>query len=158
MAVSARASGPFPDLELAGLDGVVQPLRAAWRDAEALVLVGHGDCSTTRLTLPFFERIHRRRTRGTALLVLQDDVRAARELQVELDLSVPTRLEPAPYALAADLALVAVPTLVLVDRNGRITRVSEGFDREALEALAGRLGVDGSLFTPDDRAPAFRPG
>jgi hypothetical protein len=90
--------------------------------------------------------------------VLQDDVQAARELQAELGLSVPIRLEPAPYALAADLRLEAVPTLVLVDSGGRIVRASGGFDREVLQDLAARLGVDGPLFAPGDRAPAFRPG
>jgi hypothetical protein len=145
-------------MELADLDGVVHPLEAAWRDAFALVLIGHGDCSTTRLTLPFFERIHRKHTRGSALLVLQDEALAARALRAELDLRVPIRLEPAPYALAAELGLVAVPTLVLVDRDGSILRVSEGFDRAALQSLAERLGVEGELFAPADRAPAFRPG
>jgi hypothetical protein len=158
MAAAVRSAGPFPELELADLDGVVRPLREAWRDGEALVLIGHGDCSTTRLALPFFERIHRRRTRGTALLLLQDDLQAARELQAELGLGVPIRLEPAPYALAAELRLEAVPTLVLVDGGGRIVRTSVGFDREVLQELAAHMGVDGPLFAPADRAPAFRPG
>jgi hypothetical protein len=158
VATSARSTGPFPEMALADLDGVVHPLAAAWRDGLALVLIGHGDCSTTRLSLPFFERIHRGHTRGSALLVLQDEVEAARELRAELELRVPIRLEPAPYALAAQLRLMAVPTLVLVDRDGLILRVSQGFDRDALQSLAERLGVEGPLFTAGDRAPAFRPG
>ncbi|HKZ33404.1 MAG TPA: hypothetical protein VJ648_13725 [Vicinamibacteria bacterium] len=158
MAPGARCSGPFPELELADLAGVRHPLAGAWREGEALFLIGHGDCSTTRLTLPYFERIHRRCRRGTAWLVLQDKAEAARELQAELGLSVPIRLEPAPYALAAELRIEAVPTLVLVGRDGRIVRTSEGFDRDALEALAARLGTEGPLFAPDDHAPVFRPG
>ena len=158
MAASARSSEPFPELALADLDGLVQPLRSAWRAGEALILIGHGDCPTTRLALPFFERIHRRRTRGTALLVLQDDAEAARVLQAELGLSVPIRLEPAPYALASELRLEAVPTLFLVDRGGRIVRASAGFDRDVLQDLAVLMGVDGPLFAPGDDAPVFRPG
>ena len=158
MSPGARSSGAFPDLALADLDGRVQPLRGAWREGEALVLVGHGDCSTTRLALPFLERLHRRRTRGTVVLVLQDDAGTARDLSAERGLSLPIRLEPAPYPLADALHVEAVPTLFLVGRDGRIVRVSEGFDRAALERLAERLGVAGALFEPQDPAPAFRPG
>jgi hypothetical protein len=71
---------------------------------------------------------------------------------------VPIRLEPAPYPLAAKLRLEAVPTLVLVDSGGRILRTSVGFDRDVLQELAARMGVEGPLFAPSDRAPAFRPG
>ncbi len=158
MSPGARSSGDFPDLVLDDPDGRGHPLKEAWRDGDALVLIGHRDCSTTRLTIPFFERIHRRRTRGTAVLVLQDDAATARELSAELSLSVPIRLEPLPYPLAAALQLEAVPTLFLVGRDGRITRVSEGFDRDALEGLAERMGIASALFDPADRAPAFRPG
>jgi len=158
VAPAARSSGPFPDASLPDLDGVVKPLRAAWSDGDALVLIGHGDCSTTRLALPFFERLHRRHTRGSLLLVLQDGAAAARQLRAQLDLTLPIRLEPSPYALAAALCIEAVPTLLLVGRDGQIARVSEGFDREALESLAARMGSDGPLFTASDRAPSFRPG
>jgi len=154
----ARSSGPFPDASLRDLDGALEPLREAWRDGEALVLIGHGDCSTTRLALPFFERMHRRRTRGRLLLVLQDAAAAARRLQSEFDLTLPIRLEPPPYPLAADLGVDAVPTLLLVGRDGRIVRVSEGFDRDAFCSLAEHVGVEGPLFTASDRAPVFRPG
>jgi len=155
---SARSSGPFPALELPDLDGRTGSLIEAWKGGAALVLIGHRDCFTTRFALPFFERIHRRRTRGTALLVLQDDAATARALRADLDLSVPTRLEPSPYPLAAELTVAVVPTLFLVDESGRIARVSEGFDRRALEGLAAELGVAGALFAPEDRAPAFKPG
>jgi hypothetical protein len=93
-----------------------------------------------------------------ALLVLQDDAEAARALQSELGLSVPIRLEPAPYALASDLRLEAVPTFVLVDVGGRIVRSSAGFDRDVLQGLAALMGVDGPFFAPGDNAPVFRPG
>jgi len=155
---SARCSGPFPDLALPDVDGRVHALSEAWRDGEALVLIGHEHCPTTRQAIPFFDRIHRRRMRGTAVLVLQDEPATARSLATELALGVPIRLEAEPYPLARALELAAVPTLVLVDQRGRIARVSEGFDRRELEAFAERLGVVGPLFRPEDRAPAFRPG
>jgi hypothetical protein len=155
---AARPGRAFPDLALADTAGRLHPLREAWRDGEALFLIGHRGCSTTREAIPVFERIHRRRARGSAVLVLQDEADAARALVAELALGVPIRLEPDPYPLAAALELVAVPTLLLVARDGRIASVSEGFRRTDLEALAERLGVAGPLFLPEDRAPAFRPG
>ena len=153
-----RASGPFPDLALADLDGRPHSLAEAWREGEALFLIGHGDCSTTRLAIPYVDRIHRRKTRGAVVLVLQDDALAARQLNAREDLALPVRLEPDPYPLAQALDLGVVPALVLVDREGRIDRVSVGFRRADLDAFAARLGVAGALFELEDAAPEFRPG
>ena len=153
-----RASGPFPDLALADLDGRPHSLAEAWRDGEALFLIGHSDCSTTRQAIPYVDRIHRRKTRGVVVLVLQDLAQAARQLIAEAGLSLPVRLEPDPYPLARALDLGVVPALVLVDREGRIDRVSVGFRRADLEAFAARLGVAGALVSLEDAAPEFRPG
>ncbi len=138
--------------------GLVHPLEAAWHDAPALVLIGHSDCSTTRQAIPYVDRIHRRKTRGVVVLVLQDDARAARQLTAEESLSLPIRLEPDPYPLARALDLGVVPALVLVDREGRIDRVSVGFRRADLDAFAARLGVAGTLVSLEDASPSFRPG
>jgi hypothetical protein len=153
------AGGSFPGLALPDLEGVERSLTEAWREGPALLLIGHRDCKTTRQTLPYVDRIHRRRPPGTMVLaVLQDDPETARGLVASLGLAFPVRLDPDPYRLAAALELQAVPTLFLVGSEGSIEAVSEGFVRADLEAFATRLGVDGPVFTPEDKAPALRPG
>jgi AhpC/TSA family len=154
-----RSFGPFPDLSLPDLEGRPHPLAEAWSRGEALFLLGHRNCKTTRETLPYFDRIHRRAGDGHAVrLVLQDDLETARTLTSTMGLAVPVRLEPDPYPLAESLRLVTVPTIFLVDRAGKIAHVTEAFNRAELEMLAGRMGVAGPLFTADDKAPAFKPG
>jgi hypothetical protein len=149
----------FPDVDLAGLDGGRGPVSAAWARGWALIVLGHRDCGTTRLSLPFVDRIHRRRPpTATAVAVLQDGAAEARALVEELALELPVRLEEQPYPLAAKLGLGTVPTLFLVTPRGRIEAVSEGFRRADLEAFSARLQLPPPLFLPGDEAPALRPG
>ena len=130
-----------------------------WAAGEALVLIGHRNCKTTRQTIRFVDRIHRRRGAGhSALVVLQDDEATARALAADQDLAVPIRLEADPYPLAAALDLVVVPTLFLIRADGIIAKTTEAFHRADLEEYAARLGVVGPLFTPEDKGPATKPG
>ena len=153
-----RSSGPFPDLELRDPEGASRRLAEAWANGPALVILGHRNCKTTREALSFVERIHARRSGGTVLAVLQDDAETARALRDQLRLTLPLRLEPDPYALAAALDVTTVPTLFLVGKGGAIESVSEALRRADLEAFARRLGVEGALFTAEDKLPALKPG
>jgi hypothetical protein len=153
-----KTAGPFPRVSLPGIDASAPPIGEDWSSGPALLLIGHSDCPTTRETLLYLDRIHRRRTRGTATAILQDDVAAARDLVRELGLELPIRLELDPYALAAAVDLVTVPTIFAVNAEGEITTVSEGLSRADLESFASRLGVEGALFGPEDTVPALRPG
>lgn len=153
-----KTSGPFPRISLPGIDAPARPIAEVWSSGPALLLIGHSDCSTTRETLPFLDRIHRRRTRGTATAILQDEAEAARDLVRELDLALPIRLEADPYALAAAVELVTVPTIFALNAAGEIATVSEGMSRADLESLASHLGAQGALFGPEDSVPALRPG
>jgi hypothetical protein len=157
-AVGVRSAGPFPDLALPDLGGRAHALAEAWREGGGLILIGHQECRTTRQAIPYAERIHRQRTRGAVVLVLQDDVQAAGRLAAELGLDLPIRVEPDPYPLARALELGVVPAFLLVDASGRIERASVGLRRAELEAFAKRLGVEEPFFTPQDEAPEFRPG
>jgi hypothetical protein len=157
--VGVRRDGPFPRVMLPDLDDVLRPVEETWADGLALVLIGHRNCKTTRQTIPFVDRIYRRRAAGhSALVILEDDVATARTLIADQGLEVPIWLEPDPYPLAAELELVAVPTLFLIDRAGAIVKVTEAFNRADLEEYAARLGNQEPLFTPEDKAPATRPG
>lgn len=148
----------FPSLELSDLSGRARPLSDAWAGRPAVVLVGHSGCDTTRFTLPFVDRVHRRRGLGAVIVVLQDEPEAARELTDRLGLDVPVLLEPAPYALASALGLTVVPTLYQLAPGGEIEATVEAFQREGLEGAARRLGVEGPLFTAEDGVPISRPG
>jgi hypothetical protein len=149
----------FPRRTLADLAGVERALARSWSDGEALIAIGHRDCATTRLTVPLVDRLHRRRGPGRGVvLVLQDEPEDARAMAEELGLEVPILLEADPYPLSSELDLRTVPTLMLVDREGRIAAAYEGFRREDLEALAARLGVVGAFFAPEDAVPPRKPG
>jgi hypothetical protein len=159
MTVSALAFPAFPEVSLPDLDGTFRPVIEAPPGARTLVAVGHSDCGTTRLLLPYVQRLHARRGPGSSVvLALQDDAVTARALLKELDLDLPVRLEPEPYALSRELGLSTVPTLFLVSPAGLIEHRSEGFQRAAIEDLAQRLGAPAPFFLPADSAPALRPG
>jgi hypothetical protein len=155
--MGARESGAFPRRSLRDLDGGLRPLAEAWSGGEALFLVGHGDCRTTMLALPFVDRLHRRSEGAAVRLILQDDAETARVLAGRLRLAAPILLEEDPYRLSRELGLTTVPTLFLVGRDGEIGQVLEGWNRAEVEALALRMGVR-ALLTTEDEAPAFRPG
>jgi hypothetical protein len=149
----------LPAVSLRSPAGTAHPLPAIWADAPALVCIGHSDCGTTRLALPFVDRIHRRTgSKGNVVAILQDEAETAGGFARELALELPVRLDEDPYPVAAALSLTTVPTLLLVDEDGRIASFSEGFRRADFEALAARFGVAPPLFTAEDRAPALRPG
>jgi hypothetical protein len=156
--VNDLAGRPFPEIPLPDLDGTSRAVVGAAGSC-TLVAVGHSDCGTTRLVLPYLQRIHERRGPGSSVvLVLQDEPAMARAFLSELHVDLPVRLEPEPYPLSSELGLGTVPTLFLVSSAGLIERASEGFRRAAIEDLAQRLGVPPPLFLPADAAPALRPG
>jgi hypothetical protein len=150
-------SGSFPPLSLPALDGGARDLSRP--PGPTLVALGHGECATTRLLLPYVDRIHRRRAPGTeVVIVLQDTPDDARALVAELGLAAPVLLDPEPWALGRALRATTVPLSLLVAPDGTIERSFPAFRRADVEAAAARLGVPGPVFAADDRAPALRPG
>ena len=160
MSLKFQPPHPFPHLSLPDLEGAERAFVAAWATRPALFVFGHRDCVTTRMALPFVDRIHRRRPPETSVIaILQDDADSARALRRDLELDLPVWLEADPYPVAAEIGLRSVPTLMLVGTNGLIARTCEGFKRDELEAMAREIGMAGPLFTEADASvPARRPG
>ena len=75
----------------------------------------------------------------------------------DLGLALPVLLEADPYPLSAELKLRAAPTLMLVSREGAITRAAEGFSRDELEAFSQALGIAEPLFSPGRHRAAAPP-
>lgn len=61
------------------------------------------------------------------------------------------------YALSDAYGIRSVPTLVVIEPDGTVGAVAEGWDRDATNAIAARFGAE-PVSTPDDGLPAFKPG
>lgn len=150
---------PLPDLALRALEGPERRLRELFSGRAGLLVVGHSECATTRLELPFVQRLHDRcPTAGSVIVLLEDDDLAVWELVAELRQALPIVLDPPPYPCSRALGVETVPSTFAIDADGRIAAGHVGFRRAALEDAARTLGVASSLFGPEDAVPAFRPG
>lgn len=147
----------FPALALPALRGGVRDISRAAHPT--LVALGHGECPTTRLLLPYLERIHRGRRPGTEVVfILQDTPEDARALAEELELSALVLLDEEPWRLGQALRTTTVPLSLLVAPGGKIERAWTAFRRGDVEEVAALVGAPLPLFAPDDPAPALRPG
>jgi hypothetical protein len=149
----------LPELTLPALVGGPRRLADAWAAGPALLVLAHADCGTSRLALPFVERLHRGRAAGASVVaVLQEDEAGARALAEELALSLPALLDREPYDASRRLGIETVPTLLHVSAAGSLLAVHEGFRRDVFESLAAALGVPQPFFGVADEAPPLRPG
>jgi hypothetical protein len=153
------AGDAFPDHMLRDPEGSKLVVSPAWSGGPALIALGHAECSTTRLALPYLQRLWARRGAGTSVLaVLQEDAAGARALAAELDLMLPVQLDEYPYPLSRAVGLQTVPTFFLVGVDGCVVSTSEGFSRDDLETFAAALGSIGPLFGVGEEGPRHRPG
>ncbi len=152
------------DLELERLEGSSRRLVEPDAGATLLAFVKH-ECPTCGLIAPFVERLHRRYG-GSAVRVVgvaQDEPADARAFAAEGGWTFPVLLDRAPYRAGRAYRLDAVPTLVLVERDGGVALTLPGFLRSGLEALAADLARRSGrearpLFVETDSVPEIRPG
>lgn len=153
------AGDAFPDRVLRDPQGQAHRFSPAWSSGPALIAIGHAECGTTLLALPYVQRLWSRRGAGASVVVvLQEDAAGARALVSELALTLPVRLDETPYPLSREVGLQTVPSFFLVGGDGRVVRTAEGYDRDDLEAFAVALGSSGPLFGVDEGGPRYRPG
>jgi hypothetical protein len=156
--VGSLAGRRFPDVPLWDLRAAPHRLRLEGGEG-GLVVIGHGDCETSRLALLQAERLHRRRMRPLAVTaVLQDEPDEARALVDSLALTLPVLLDRDPYPLGAALELGGVPLTLVLGPAGEVREASEAFRRADFERFGDLLGVEPPLFAPGESVPALRPG
>jgi len=111
-------------------------------------------CPTCQMTFPFLQRLADRG--GPRIVgVSQDDAEDTAEFKKAFGVRFETVLDPG-YPVSNAYGLEYVPTLLLVEPDGRISWKIEAFVKAELEELAGRFGV--TLFEAGDRVPNFKPG
>lgn len=114
---------------------------------------------------PFLERIRQIGEAGKlqVVAVSQDDPRETREFNKHLGVGVATLYDPPPWKASEALGLSAVPTFLLVGSDGVIRDSAVGFQKQKMEAFAGRAAELAGrpkqpLFRPGENVPGIKPG
>ena len=154
-----------PVFELTGVDGRKYSLKESLARGPVLVAFFKVECPTCQYAFPFLERIYQQlRAHGAQVWgVVQNDARDARRFAKEYGVTFPILVDDSPYKLSREYSLEYVPTIFLIEPDGKIAISSEGFSKpdllEIQKSLAQSFAASpASLFKPTERIPEYKPG
>lgn len=153
------AGASAPDIQLPDLDGRRRTLAEALKDGPVLLAFFKISCPVCRMTFPFLQRLADSAAAGapSLLAVSQDDAADTRFFRQRVGVSMPTLIDtPRAWPSSNAYRITSVPSLFLVETDGRISLAVEGFDKAAMEQLGERFQV--APFRENERVPALRPG
>ena len=153
-----------PAFELKGEDGSPRVFKAQAGEPLVLLAFYKDTCPVCQFTLPFLERIYQEiKGKLTFWAVSQDDAQKAKGFARDYGLTFPQVIDRPGYPVSNAYGINSVPTTFLIEPEGKILKVIEGFMKKDLEDLArdlGKLlGVPAPVvFNPGEDVPALRPG
>ena len=146
-----------PAFRLARLDGGEAALADLIANAPVLLVFFKITCPVCQLTLPFLDRLQ---TPGALSIygISQNDPEDTRDFMRRFGVSFPMLLDREEDGFPASNAfgISSVPTLLLVERDGTISRVVEGWQKKQVEWLSGKAGV--APFRQGDNVPEWKAG
>lgn len=157
----AKTGVVAPQFTLRDMPGRERSLDELLRKGPILLAFFKVSCPTCQYAFPFLERLHKG-LRGSAPAVVgisQDVSRKTEQFNREFGVTFPVLLdsEDANYPVSNAFGITHVPSLFLVEPDGRITLSSAGFAKADLEEIARRWGPL-ELFHRDEKIDAFRAG
>jgi len=144
-----------PEFSLKDLSGTRRSLRENLKHAPVLAVFFKISCETCQLTLPFLDRL---RNHVRVVGISQDDAPSTKEFLEYFKISFPVLIDPASdrYAVSDAYRLTNVPSMFLIEKDGKISWSLHGFHKGDLDTLAERLGAP--LFNPGEKVPLLKPG
>jgi peroxiredoxin len=154
-----------PGFTLKSLDGKEYALGKLLEKGPVVVAFFKISCPVCQFTLPYLQRLAERYAgdSATVLSVSQDDARGTKEFNREYGVTFPTLLDEPGYPVSNAYGLTMVPTIFLIEPDGKVKISCMGFGKGDLEKIAGELSqrrkiAPAPLFRPDEVIPAQKPG
>jgi len=155
-----------PNFSLKSLDNKQYSLNTLMEHGPVVAAFFKVSCPVCQFTFPFLERLHKRYGGDgvTFLGISQDDARETKGFAAEYGVTFPMLIDDSDgYLVSNAYGLTNVPTIFLIDTEGKVKVSSMGFDKKDMETiaaeLAGRKKVSlVPLFRNDEVVPANKPG
>ncbi len=143
-------------------NGAVHRLSEIARNSPTLLAFFKQSCATSRMALPFVERLHQQCPALKVLGISQDDASETQALIEQIKITFPV-LDDSDWKVSTEYDLFTVPSVFLLDTAGQVVRANLGWNKEHYNALsndaARLLHVEPiTLVTAEDKVPAYRPG
>jgi len=150
-----------PDFELSDLDGRRWRLKDSLARGPVLLAFFKISCPTCQFTFPFLQRLIDSESttpdRPRLVAITQDDAAATRQFEEKFGVSMPTLVDdPRTYAASNAYRITHVPSLFLVEMDGKISQAFDGFGKAEIEKLGERFHA--APFRAGERVPEQRPG
>jgi peroxiredoxin len=159
------AGNTAPEFSLKSLEQKQYSLRSLLERGPVIAAFFKISCPVCQFTFPFLERLHQRYSSGGAafLGISQDDMRASKGFASEYGVTFPIVLDEDGYPVSNAYGLTNVPTIFLIETDGKVKVSSMGFDKKDLETIASQLAERkkialAPLFRPEEVIPANKPG
>lgn len=151
------AGAPAPGFQLPSIGGGTRGLADLLADGPVALVFFKASCPVCQFTLPFLERM----AAGPALrfvAISQDGEETTRGFRERFGVTFLTLIDgPAPRYPASDAYGIAmVPSIFVVEGDGRISKSVAGFSKKDMEALGARAGIP--PFGREDRVPEWKAG
>jgi peroxiredoxin len=154
-----------PGFSLKSLDGKEYSLGKLLEKGPVVAAFFKISCPVCQFTFPFLQRLAERYA-GDSVSVIgisQDDSADTKAFNKEYGVTFPTLLDGAGYPVSNAYGLHTVPTIFLIEPDGKVKVSCTGFDKGDLEKMAAELSVlrkiaAAPLFRADEAVPANKPG
>jgi peroxiredoxin len=155
-----QSGAAAPDFALPALDGSTWGLTQALQNGPIALVFFKTGCPTCQYTFPYLERLLAGgRAPGNPQLigVSQDDAADSAKFRDRFGLSMTLLTdEPRRYPASNLYRITHVPSIFLIEPDGKVSLAFAGFHREKLEELGQRFGA--KPFRDAEQVPAERPG
>ena len=160
------AGNVAPEFSLKALDNKEYSLNKLMERGPVVAAFFKISCPVCQFTFPFLERLHKRYGGPgvTFLGISQDDMSDSKEFAREYGVMFPILIDDENgYVVSNAYGLTSVPTIFLIETNGKVKVSSAGFDKKDLETIAASLAerrkmARKPLFRADEVIPENKPG
>lgn len=155
-----RAGERAPDVSLRDTSGEPVSLDALLDSGPAVLAFFKTSCPVCQMIFPYLDRLAQAGSpEGLRIIgVSQDDAAVTNAFQKRFGPNPQSLIdgEDEGYQVSNAYGITHVPTLFVIERDGRISNSWSGFSKADLEALGGRFHEP--TFQPHESVPAFKPG
>lgn len=161
--ISAGAAAPL--FSLGGMNGQSYSLADALKKGPVLAAFYKISCPVCQFTFPFLERIYEAYAVSNITFwgISQDEVSGTREFMNEFGVKFPSLIDANGYKTSKQYGLTNVPSIFLIQPDGKVQTATVGFNKLDLERISAELSKASGkpaqpLFLPGEKVPDYRPG